>query len=190
MSEEHYFLALWPDPACASAIERLTRSCWAPLQQARPVAPANYHLTLAFLGSLPPHALGPVTDRVGTLRCTGFTLVLDRLGWFATQRVLYFAPSVTRPGLTELHARLVTTLTDAGFPPHPPASRGPVSFRPHVTLARGVRDWTESRSAPTLTWRADRFCLARSHPGRDYEILAEWPLCGLEDGPEYGIIRE
>ncbi|MHB1544031.1 MAG: RNA 2',3'-cyclic phosphodiesterase [Gammaproteobacteria bacterium] len=182
MAEEHYFLALWPECALSLEIERLTRPFWESLPGAHSVSPPNHHLTLAFLGSLPPQAVTSITAYVGTLHLAGFDLVLERMGWFRRSRILYFAPSRIPEALRVLVRTLRSGLADAGFPPDPGDSGAPPPFVPHVTLARGVRRFAETRSAPLLGWPVGRLCLARSSPGRDYEILAEWRLSGLEDG--------
>ncbi|EQD76140.1 2',5' RNA ligase [mine drainage metagenome] len=188
MSDEHYFLALWPDCARALEIERLTRPFWESIPNARPVSPPNYHLTLAFLGSLPPEAPGAIAALVDPLKPPGFDLMLKRLGWFRQAEILYFAPSVIPDALGALAATLQSRLADAGFRRGRDGSATPEPFVPHVTLARSVREWTGGRPAPVLGWSVNRLCLARSHPGCDYEILSEWRLSGLEDGAECGII--
>ncbi len=188
MREPHYFLALWPDRPLAQEIERRCRHHLEPAWGARPVTPPNYHLTLAFLGRLLPGAVTSVIAYVDTLEPGRFDLALDRMGGFARSRTLYFAPSTSPVVLTGLAETLRRGLAEAGLHHRLAGPATPDPFVPHVTLARGVRRWPGARPVPLLVWPVQRLCLARSEPGRDYEICFEWQLSGLEDPAECGII--
>jgi 2'-5' RNA ligase len=95
----------------------------------------SLHLTLRFLGELPPEALGGVREavRAAATRSGPFTVALGGLGGFPSPR----APRVVWAGVTAgaaelgvLHAALEAALIAQGIPGEARA------FHPHVTLAR------------------------------------------------------
>ena len=148
------------------------------------VEPEALHLTLAFLGSVEPDAVGRIGEQVEavaarhaeTARSTG------RLGAFArpgSARVLWYAVNDADGALaaigTDLHGALELAQTEPS--------------RPHITLARArrgsvdLRAWIEAASAaaPVGTLAVRDLHLKRSHLGGGparYETLASFPLGG------------
>lgn len=99
---------------------------------ARWVPPENYHMTLRFLGELPPHRAEEIDLALATLRGRGFSLTLAGIGSFAkagrdTQLWVGVARS---PQLEHLQTKIETALQRAGMEPERRR------FTPHVTLAR------------------------------------------------------
>ncbi len=99
---------------------------------ARWVPPENYHLTLRFLGELPPHRAEEIDLALATLRGRGFSLTLAGIGSFAKAgRDTQLWVGVERnPSLEHLQAKIETALQRAGMEPERRR------FTPHVTLAR------------------------------------------------------
>jgi 2'-5' RNA ligase len=123
------FIALWPDEpvraALAADLPALARAAGG-----RATAPANLHLTVAFIGQVDERRFADIAALLAATRPAPLTLVLDRLGAFVSQRVLFRAPSRFTPELLAAQQELVTALAAQGVP----VDRRP--FRPHVTLAR------------------------------------------------------
>jgi len=96
----------------------------------------NYHITLAFLGSVPD---ARVCDAQAVLqRCAGITpaplLTLEETGFFGrAQNAILIARVSSAPSLAPLHDALIRGLEAASLPFDP----GP--FSPHITLARHAR---------------------------------------------------
>lgn len=99
------------------------------------VAPPNLHLTLKFLGELPPDALEPAKDGLAEAVAgeTLFSLHFFGLGAFpgmARPRVLWVGVAEGGPAAQALQARVEAALTRRGF------AREERPFSPHLTLGR------------------------------------------------------
>ncbi|TLX64359.1 RNA 2',3'-cyclic phosphodiesterase [Stutzerimonas nosocomialis] len=138
----------------------------------RPVAPANLHLTLAFLGSLPSTRL-PQLRRIGAaLQCHHrFELHLQRLEqWKHGLTVLM--PDAPPQALLELQRDLGQRLVAQGLAQDNP------DFRPHVTLFRQAAPIARHPQV-SLRWPAERvvLCLSENLPGGvRYREMDSWPL--------------
>ena len=95
--------------------------------------PENHHITLAFLGEVPPERLPAARDVLA--RCAAAfpapVLTLQGFGCFGRRENAILILRVrSEPPLEPLHNRLVRALAQADLPADP----GP--FSPHITLAR------------------------------------------------------
>ena len=172
------FLALWLPADLAATLsgvaQALTRECGG-----RPSRADTLHLTLAFVGDMPPGQLDRLRVVVPALRGTAFRLVLDRVGLWRHNGIAWAAPSVIPAPLAALRQEAQSALDLAGIP----FDRRP--FRPHVTLARRVeRTLRAPPDLGELGWDVSELVLVRS--GRDargaarYDVLA---TCALEESP-------
>ncbi len=123
------FIALWPDETVRAALSA-DLQILARAAGGRATAPANLHLTVAFIGQVDDRRFDDIAGPLAATRPAPFTVVLDRLDAFVSQRVLFRAPSRCPPALLEAQQALVAGLAAAAVP----VDRRP--FRPHVTLAR------------------------------------------------------
>lgn len=170
MSDERLrlFVALWPDAAIRRALHAGSRQA-VEVSGGRPVPPANYHLTLAFLGLQPRSKLDAIDDAArGGARLEGM-LRLTRIGHFSRARVLWAGPERTPPALGRAAARLRSALEANGvhFAPGP--------FRAHVTLARRITRAPDGAIEP-IRWRYAGLALVLSEGGRaPYRVLRKWP---------------
>ncbi|HEY2281746.1 MAG TPA: RNA 2',3'-cyclic phosphodiesterase [Streptosporangiaceae bacterium] len=151
--------------------------------------PADWHVTLAFLGDVPgPVAagLGPALERAAA-RHRPFPLALAGAGAFPAApdaRVLWCGLGGDHAALAALAGDVVDAVTGAGAAP-PDAGR---PFRPHLTLARSrgrtpadVRDLVTALSGyASPSWPVDRIQLIDSDPGGRprYSTIGHWPLSG------------
>jgi 2'-5' RNA ligase len=161
----------------------------APLQAVggRPVAQADLHLTLCFLGAVQQSAIASLRWRAGQLQAAQFSLQFDRIEYWRESRVIVaVAPQAPSQALSLIHA-LESAVSELGIAP----DRKP--WRPHVTLARGVlperalRGWQPGLPKTVqLEWSVDCFHLVESRKLRAedlpaaqprYALLASWPLC-------------
>ena len=163
-STARLFVALWPDPAVRARLAAQRDALGLP-PNARPVADANLHLTLHFLGPVEGDRIASVWDalsRVGprpmTLAASGWAL------WNAGTLVLRMQGDAA---LAALHEDLAVALRACGVP----VDTRP--FAPHVTLARAAPAVTLPRPSP-LDWRPTGFALVESggRSGPGYRVLA------------------
>jgi 2'-5' RNA ligase len=116
---------------CAETLARRARDAGVEL---RWVAPANYHVTLAFLGWTGIDTIGPVCDGLdaATQGEGRFTFRTTRLGAFPSldKAGVLWAGVEDAGGLTRLAAMIGEAMTRLGF------RRDTRPFHPHVTIAR------------------------------------------------------
>ncbi|WP_372866799.1 RNA 2',3'-cyclic phosphodiesterase [Pseudomonas sp.] len=174
------FFALGCPPELAEGIATWRSSLHLP---GRPVATANLHLTLAFLGQQPRARVAQMQDLASEVRATAFDLHLDRLG---RQRngLLYLAPSHTPEALLELVEQLYSNLSSAAI------QLDSRPFRAHLSLLRHCP--TQAIDAnPSFDWPVSRFSLFASEQnarGSHYRQLHTWPL--LRDEQEGSFTAE
>lgn len=166
---------------CAIAAQRLRATGWT----GRWVDPANYHVTVAFLGSVDEDL---VDDVLGVLRSVvpqlrALDVPLDALGGFPNARrarVAWLGPSEPIAEFTELCRLVRVALSELELPIDQHAE-------PHVTLARAVGlagelPWIEPPPATLLRVDALTLCASVTAPGgARYDALEWMPLPGVED---------
>tara|TARA_R110002073_G_scaffold11758_6_gene53002 strand:- start:9020 stop:9544 length:525 start_codon:yes stop_codon:yes gene_type:complete len=144
----------------------------------RPVPPANFHITLAFIGALDNAAMERLCLSVdgwqAQQRNQSATLQLDCTGYWHKQRVYWLGPQHWPESLTRLAQKLNTLGSAAG------AKRDRNPFRPHITLFRGCSSAPPAPvQAPALSMHYAAFALFESRQGRQgvsYHVLEEWRL--------------
>jgi 2'-5' RNA ligase len=175
---ERLFFALWPGDAERSALARLQGSL--ALQGTRPTHPADIHLTLVFLGALPPERRACCEAAADLVQAAPFAIPLSRVGLWPRPRILWCGPAVTPPELLTLADGLAEALVPCGVP------RETRPYAAHITLARRARAEIDPRREWSLTWPVTGFVLAASRPGPPprYRVLRRWALSApSESGP-------
>lgn len=153
---------------------------------ARWIEPADYHITLRFVGDVDRRMAHDVDSFLGDLQTQPIGITLDALGSFGGDRPrAVFARAQPSRQLTELQTDIERLMRRLGLPPE---AR---KFVPHVTLAR-LRDTSPVEVAQYLalhpivrpiSFTARRFALMSSRDsigGGPYVLEAAYPL-----GPSY-----
>ncbi len=169
---QRLFFALWPGDDvrqhfAAVASKSLKR-------RGRRIPPENLHLTLAFLGPVPPEVRRCAEDAADGVAASPFTLEFNRLGFFPRPRVVWSGCDHTPEALTLLVDALRRGLSGCGITPEARP------YRAHLTLARkaSVEPDFGAPHAP-IHWPVDAFHLLESKThssGAQYKILRSWPL--------------
>ena len=165
------FFALWPDDATRVALA--AAGALLTLRDGRPVAQADLHVTLAFLGEVPQARVAELKAMATALRQAPFELEITTAGWWRRSRVAWLAPATVAAPLAALAARL-----------HEAASitaEAATNYRPHVTVARGVRRPPGLLAGFSVRWAVRNFALIASNSEATdarYQTLAQWPLAG------------
>lgn len=167
------FFALWPDDATRAALAGA--AALVNLRDGRPLARADLHLTLAFLGEVPDTRVADLGAMAAALALPGFDLTVSGAGWWRRSRVAWLAPASVPTALRALAAALhrgaELAFDDAG------------GYRPHVTVARGVRRPPGLMAGFSVPWAVRDFALISSNsagPGQRYQCLAQWPLSSAD----------
>ncbi|HJV26602.1 MAG TPA: RNA 2',3'-cyclic phosphodiesterase [Aromatoleum sp.] len=170
-SPARVFFALWPDEATASRLFCLSSDAHAACKGRR-MRRDTIHLTLAFIGDVPPERLAQllaVGDRVPP---AAFTLRIDRIAGWRHNRIIWAGADSAPEPLTSLVERLNAALAEADFPVEQR------KFAPHVTLLRKAEgELPREEIVPPIDWRVRGFSLIeslRSHEGAQYVPLRTW----------------
>lgn len=157
------FFALWPSPPLATALADVAIAA-ARRYGGRSSRADTIHLTLAFLGEVPEAALPTLCNLAAGFKAPSFELIIDRLGFWPHNQLLWAGCSTTPAPLQDMVVDLQNKLIAAGFAP----DRADRRFTPHLTLLRKVplipqpgRDEPIPKISP-LPWHCSRWVLVRS----------------------------
>lgn len=173
------FLALWPDAAVRAALREQALS-WGWPDAARRYDEADWHLTLHFLGSLPPERLAGL--RAGlAVDFEPFELLLDRPELWHGIAVL--TCEQVPPALQRLHATLGQALRRLDLAPDARP------YRPHLTLARSAVGAQLALEAPQIAWPVRGYALVRSTGDARwrYDAVQQYPVNQCK--PEFPFFR-
>ncbi len=166
------FLAIVPPPETLLEIESWRRQNWPTL--ARAVKPANYHLTLVFLGNTGASQRDRLRDFLETVDTDSFALTLDDTGYFPDTQMLWIGPREVPEVAIQLATRCRQLAGRTGIR----TEKRP--WRAHLTLARRVSPPPPPPlSAPCFPIAFDRFGLYETilaSGGARYRLLQDWPL--------------
>ncbi len=179
------FLGIPVSEPLRRAVTDWERDAWAGARGWRWVNPSLLHITLRFYGETPPERVEAISGDVCELARRERTFSLQARGWgtfpgSARPRVLWIGLSGDTAALARLAAAAEEDARRRGFAPE---DRG---FRPHLTIARAVRDTrpqlagTPDATSPDFgRFPVQEIVLFRSHlrpGGPEYEALARMPL--------------
>lgn len=150
-----YFFALWPDDATRAACYAQTQPLRA-LNIGRQVQVDNYHITLAFLGSLTANEYDEACRAGSTVRAPSFELALDHYGYWPKPQVAWIGVSEIPKALIVLHKHLVKALKKRDFKLEKRA------YHPHLTVLRKVRRKPVFPEIEAVAWPAASFALVES----------------------------
>lgn len=158
------FVAVLPPESAAREMERLLGRM-RPLARCRWATREQLHITLRFLGELPPAAVDRIRLGLAEVSVDPFEIELNRAGAFpnlARPRALWLAGDRGAAELTDLARRVNDALFALGI------AREERPFQPHLTLARSdgappPQDLLEAlRGVPSFSWRCTGFSMMRS----------------------------
>lgn len=140
----------------------------------RPVAAANMHITLAFLGEVSAEKQAALAKLAGRIRQPGFTLHLDDAGQWLRSRVVWLGTRQPPRGMLQLANMLRAQAARSG------CYQSPQPFHPHLTLVRNTAHAVPI-PAPGFHWEipVSEFVLYESNfiNGRTrYTPLQRWTL--------------
>lgn len=178
---ERLFLAVQLDEPTRTALAGHLQSAGAAPLPGRPVPPANWHLTLRFLGGTSPEQRTRL-ERAMAAEALGptFRVRLGALGAFprAERATVLWIGAEDDGGLARLAGAAERAARAAGFP----AEERP--FRAHLTLARlrgpgDVAPLLQHTPAAGIEMPVQSLVLLRNQAGAGpptYQAVARWPL--------------
>ena len=169
---ERLFFALWPDEGLraqlAHEMRKNVRHCGG-----RPVQAGNFHITLAFVGSIAKQRRGCLEAAAASVQGVPFDLSLDRVGYWSRPKSYWLGCETVPAALLDLVVQLNRYLSSCGYQP----DLRP--YTPHITLARKVQQAPKIDQVTPIGWNLDHFHLVRSQTrteGAQYEVVGQWPL--------------
>ena len=166
------FFALWPGDAAKQALAetaaKLREQCGG-----RATSAAKAHITLFFVGSIARTRLPALEALAASVESRGFELVLDRIGYWRHNRIVWAGAHAVPDPLSMLAAELTRRLATEGVVGEPRP------YVPHVTLLRNAERAPRTRTMPPLEWAVREFALVESAPagaGVQYNVMKRWPL--------------
>jgi RNA 2',3'-cyclic 3'-phosphodiesterase len=166
------FFALWPSESVQARLAALANDARAECG-GRAMAQANIHLTLFFVGSTERTRVPALERAAAHARAKPFSLVIDRLGYWRHNHIVWAGATECPPELSTLAATLRDALAAEGVQ----GEERP--YAPHVTLVRDAQRKPAQSRIESCTWPADDFALVESVPaqgGVRYEPRARWRL--------------
>lgn len=149
-----------------------------PPEAGRPVAAANLHLTLAFLGEVSAAKAQVLQQQASRIRQAGFNVTLDDIGHWPGSGVVWLGCKNPPLGLLQLAQLLRSQAARSG------CYQTPLPFHPHITLLRNAtRPAALPAKTQNETFRVDHFSLYESVFSRGrtrYNIVQSWQLAGSE----------
>ncbi len=174
------FVAVFPPPEVREALAEAARAL--PAGAFRLTPPVRVHLTLKFLGEVPPEALPRVTSALGgaARQVEPFGATVSGLGAFPTARrarILWAGIAAAgAEGFRALASAVEDALEPEGF------AREDRPFVPHLTLGRARRPVNlelGGAGLPDLGFAVEALDLVESRQndsGVTYSVLARFPL--------------
>ncbi|HZW11708.1 MAG TPA: RNA 2',3'-cyclic phosphodiesterase [Noviherbaspirillum sp.] len=162
------FFALWPDDTTRAALQQLQVTL-----QGRIIPYGNLHLTLAFLGQQPTTLVGIAKDILSHLSSPPISMTLDRMGYFARNRIAWVGTHQVPAELLALHKELAEALRQREI-----TFDSQQNFKPHITLARDASPPPDTSFTP-IAWHASRVALVQSvtnAEGARYQVVASRSL--------------
>ncbi|HTV04937.1 MAG TPA: RNA 2',3'-cyclic phosphodiesterase [Acidobacteriaceae bacterium] len=123
------FLGIPLPPDTSGQLSRISLRYQSPSDNLRWYPPESWHITLQFLGSVPPEGHNCILPAICDLHHPPVPIALDALGFFDRAGV-FFAQVALTPELLSLQRRVTAATFPCGFPPDTRP------YRPHITLAR------------------------------------------------------
>jgi nicotinamide-nucleotide amidase len=167
--EEHkrrLFLALWPDDETRARLARVARE-WS----THPVATANLHMTLHFLGACTPEQQQRYSKVISEITFEQFEINMNCLGGSRRSQIQWLGSSEPPAALIGLVDRLGQALAGCGYQ----VETRP--FLPHVTLSRHVKKPAAKAVLPAISWVVRELALVESIAdanGVHYAVRVRW----------------
>jgi 2'-5' RNA ligase len=156
--QHRLYFALWPDGNTCHQIEEVqTHVC--SKTQGRRVLPADFHLTLCFVGDVDPQTYQDMLLAASKVSVPAFDLQLDHCDYWPQAEIVHLGSYAISNALQQLVDTLSAVLKPYGYVSDFP------DFKPHVTLVRNVTaapaEWP---AIETIFWEVKEFVLVSSHP--------------------------
>jgi len=163
------FFALWPDNKTQSSLYHVARQF--NNEKIRLVKKSNLHITLEFLGEVSEYDQQQLIDQANLIKAEPFEIKLSNVGWWKKPGVLWVGPQHIPQALTNLAESIKQIVEQQGL------ETDKRSYKPHVTIARKVKQVQLTKQSFDIRWQVNSFVLVESKStdmGMVYQIVQKW----------------
>lgn len=165
------FFALWPDEETKTEIDNVVRQF--KNENINLVKKSNLHITLEFIGEVSDQDRDQLIEKINSLQNDPFMLELVRVGWWRKPQILWLAPMQIPGELMHLVKSIKKCVRKQGL------KSDQRDYKPHVTIARKVKQVKIPNHAYHIHWPVNNFVLVVSQStenGVEYKVFREWKL--------------
>jgi RNA 2',3'-cyclic 3'-phosphodiesterase len=165
------FFALWPNDEVRKELAEISDQFKD--EKFRLTKISNLHITLAFLGEVSEQEQTKLVEQANNIKSSSFSLKLNSIGHWKKPGILWLAPEEIPEALKELVEQLQTLIKQQGL------NIDERPYKPHVTIARKVKQFTIPEVKFHIPWSITSFALVVSKSsdiGVEYHILQKWML--------------
>ncbi len=147
MADKTLFFALWPSHRQRDMLRDTIGPALSSVEGTA-VDRRNWHLTLVYIGDFPEEKIPGLLSAVDVIDPGEIRLRFDTLTFWQRPKVACMHARTVPPALEQLVRSLQQALIPFGYAPDPRV------YRPHITVARKVRTFPETRLARPidLSW--------------------------------------
>jgi len=163
------FFALWPDNKTQSSLYHVARQF--NNEKIRLVKKSNLHITLEFLGEVSEYDQQQLIDQANLIKAEPFEIKLSNVGWWKKPGVLWVSSRHIQQTLTNLAESIKQIVEQQGL------ETDKRSYKPHVTIARKVKQVQLTKQSFDIRWQVNSFVLVESKStdmGMVYQIVQKW----------------
>lgn len=157
MADRTLFFALWPSERQREAMRDIINPALSEVE-GNAVDRRNWHITLVYIGAFEEDNIPGLMSSVRDIPAFDFRLRFDRITFWQRPKIASMNPRNTPGELTELVKSLEGRLLPFGFVPNERV------YRPHITVARRARTFTDVLLARPLDLEWTSFELVESVP--------------------------
>ena len=155
MADKKLFFALWPSDRQRELLRDNINPTMSSVEGAT-VDRRNWHITLLFLGDFPEERIPGIRSAVELIEPGTIRLRFDRLSFWAAPKVAVLQTMTVSPELEKLVSSLEQAMMPFGFEPQER------TYRPHITVSRRARSFSEIRLARPIELQWTEFDLVES----------------------------
>ena len=163
------FFALWPDNKTQLRLYHVARQF--KNEKIRLVKESNLHITLEFLGEVSEYDQRQLIDQANLIKAEPFEIKLSNVGWWRRPGVLWIGPQHIPQSLTNLVGSIKQIVEQQGL------ETDNRSYKPHVTIARKVKQIQLPERSIDIRWQVNSFALIESKStdmGVAYQLIQQW----------------
>lgn len=165
------FFALWPNDETRIKFYNVAQQFKD--ENIRVVKKSNLHMTLEFLGEVSDNDQQELIEKINNINNEPFDIQLTRVGFWKKPQILWIGTTHIPEPLLKLVKSIKKCVKQQGM------KTEKREYKPHVTIARKVKQLMVPKETFQIIWRATSFVLVvseSSDEGVEYRVLKEWSL--------------